>query len=378
MYLYLVDRRLGDDDTLGAADDLHRRGLRLILDGVFHHVGRDFWAFADVRERRERSAYRDWFFLDFDRASPEGDPFAYEGWDGLYDLVKLNLDNPEVRDHLFAAVDHWIDRFRIDGLRLDAADRLDLGFQRDLARHLRARRPDFWLMGEVVHGDYRHWANPETLDATTNYECYKGLYSSHNDRNYFEIAYSLDRQSGPEGIYRDLALYTFADNHDVDRVASRLRDPAHLYPLHALLFTMPSVPSVYCGGEWGLPGRKAPDSDAPRSTSTASARPARTPTFSARSADWPRAGATTPRSGTATTASSTSPTSPSPSYGRPPRSGSWSPSTPPATPPPSRWRSRALATAASWMSSTTRRPSRCAVGSHRSTRSRPTGRGSSA
>ncbi len=261
---FCVDRRLGDDDTLAAAaDDLHRRGMRLILDGVFHHVGRDFWAFADVRERRERSAYRDWFCLDFDRSSPFGDPFAYEGWDGHFDLVKLNLDNPAVRDHLFAAVDHWIDRFGIDGLRLDAADRLDVRFQRDLARHVRARRPGFWLMGEVVHGDYRHWANPETLDATTNYECYKGLYSSHNDRNFFEIAYSLDRQSGPSGIYRDLALYTFADNHDVDRVASRLRDPAHLYPLYALLFTMPGIPSIYYGSEWGLGGQREPSSDAP-------------------------------------------------------------------------------------------------------------------
>ena len=213
--------------------------------------------------RKGRRRYCDWYHLDFTRRSPYGEPFHYKGWAGNYNLVKLNLKNPAVRDHLFKAVSWWIERFEIDGLRLDAADALDLDFQRELAAHCRALRPDFWLMGEVVHGDYRQWAYPEGLSSTTNYEAYKGLWSSHNDHNYFEIAYTLNRQFGPEGIYRGLALYSFADNHDVARVASILKNPAHLYPLYILLMTMPGVPSVYYGSEWGVEGVKAAGTDAP-------------------------------------------------------------------------------------------------------------------
>ena len=259
-----VDRRLGDDATLaGLSRELHRRGIRLVLDAVFHHTGRDFWAFRDVREKGRASAYSDWYHLDFTRRSQYGEPFHYKGWAGHYDLVKLNVENPAVRDHLLKAVSWWIERFEIDGLRLDAADALDLDFQRALAAHCRKLRPDFWLMGEVVHGDYRRWAHPEGLSSTTNYEAYKGLWSSHNDRNYFEIAYTLNRQFGREGIYRDLALYSFADNHDVSRVASILKNPAHLSPLCVLLMTMPGVPSIYYGSEWGIEGLKVLGTDAP-------------------------------------------------------------------------------------------------------------------
>jgi glycosidase len=140
---------------------------------------------------------------------------------------------------------------------------VDLAFQRQLREFTSARRSDFWLMGEVVHGDYTRWANPQTLHSVTNYECYKGLYSSLNDQNYYEIAWSLDRQFGAQGLYRDLPLYNFADNHDVNRVASLLKNPAHLYPLYLLLFSMPGVPSIYYGSEWGLGGEKTPISDAP-------------------------------------------------------------------------------------------------------------------
>ncbi len=262
---YHVDRRLGSDSTLGnLSANLHLRGMRLVLDGVFNHVGRDFWAFRDLQTYREASIYRDWFCgLTFDRQSPAHDPFWYEGWNGNYDLVKLNLSNPAVKDHLFHAVKMWIRDFTIDGLRLDAADCLDFGFMRELAAFCRRLKPDFWLMGEVMHGDYRRWANPETLDSVTNYEVYKGLYSSHAERNYYELAYALNRQSGPNGVYRDRILYTFADNHDVNRVASNLANPAHLYPLYCLLFTMPGVPSIYYGSEWGIAGKKDRGNDRP-------------------------------------------------------------------------------------------------------------------
>lgn len=258
-----VDRRLGDQEDLAAfSRALHDRGMHLVLDAVFHHTGRDFPAFQDVLKNGDASAFRDWYHLDFSRGSPLGDPFHYEGWAGHYDLVKLNLSNPKVRQHLFDAVDFWIERFDVNGLRLDAADRLDPAFRSALAAHCQAVRPGFWLMGEVVHGDYRQWAGPGQLSSTTNYEAYKGLWSSHNDKNYFEIAYTLNRQFGAEGIYRGLDLYAFADNHDVDRVASSLAEPAHLYPLYILLMTMPGVPSIYYGSEWGISGQRTSDSDA--------------------------------------------------------------------------------------------------------------------
>src|SRR3954447_1821907 len=262
---YHVDRRLGTDETLtGLTAALHAAGIRVVLDGVFHHVGRDFWAFRDLLQNGERSAYRGWFSgVDFGRRSPFGDPFAYDGWEGHFDLVKLNLHHPDVRAHLFGAVRSWVERFGIDGLRLDVAYALDPAFLRDLAAYCRGLREDFWLLGEAIHGDYRRVAGPGLLDAVTNYECYKGLYSSHNDRNYFEIAHSLGRLFGAGGLYRELTLYNFADNHDVPRVASLLRNPAHLYPLYLLLFTMPGVPSVYSGSEWGFEGIKAGGDDRP-------------------------------------------------------------------------------------------------------------------
>ena len=262
---YHVDRRLGTDETLAHLSTvMHERGLRLVLDGVFNHVGRDFWAFRDVLANRERSDYRDWFAnLRFDQHSPYNDPFGYEGWNGHYELVKLNLNNPAVKEHLFGAVESWIRDFGIDGLRLDAADCLDFNFIKELAAFCHKLRPDFWLMGEVIYGDYRRWANPEMLDSVTNYEVYKSLYSSHVDHNYFEIAYALNRQFGPNGSYQGLPLYAFADNHDVNRVASSLTNPAQLYPLYCLLFSLPGFPSIYYGSEWGLTGKKTRYSDLP-------------------------------------------------------------------------------------------------------------------
>jgi cyclomaltodextrinase / maltogenic alpha-amylase / neopullulanase len=255
---FKVDRRLGDNETLRElSQECDRRGIRLVLDGVFNHVGRDFWAFRNVVEKGAASPYCNWFSrLNFAERSPYGDPFSYEGWSGHYDLVKLNLHNPEVRTYLFRAVESWLTEFNISGLRLDAADHLDVDFIEALAQFCRNLRPDFWLMGEVVHGDYRHWANPHRLDATTNYECYKGLYSSHLDRNYFEIAYSLNRLFGANGIYHDLLLYNFVDNHDVNRLASNLTNPTHLYTTYILLFTIPGIPSIYYGSEWGIEGQR--------------------------------------------------------------------------------------------------------------------------
>jgi cyclomaltodextrinase len=260
---FRVDRRLGSNETLAdLSTGLHQKGIRLILDGVFNHVGRDFWAFRDVLEHGEKSAYSDWFSgLNFQQRSPYGDPFSYECWQGHFDLVKLNLLHPSVKAHLFQAIELWIREFNIDGLRLDVADSLAPSFLKDLRAFCKTRRPDFWLMGEVIHGDYRKWANPEALDSVTNYVAFKALYSSHVDKNYFELAHTLNRQFGEKGVYRDLLLYSFADNHDVNRVASQLKNPAHLYPLYTLLFTLPGIPSIYYGSEWGIEGKRTSRSD---------------------------------------------------------------------------------------------------------------------
>lgn len=262
---YQVDRRFGDNDTLARfSDAVHQRGMHLVLDAVFNHVGRDFWAFKDVLEKGEASPFRWWFYnLRFGQRSPKGDPFQYESWGGHYSLVKLNLQHQHVRDHIFDAVGMWMDKFGIDGLRLDAADCIDFDFLRALHGFTKSRNPDFWLLGEVVHGDYRQWVNSTTLDSVTNYSAYKGLYSSLNDANYFEIAHGLNQQFGENGQYQALLLYNFVDNHDVDRVASKLKDTAHLYPLYILLFTMPGIPSLYYGSEWGISGVKEKWTDAP-------------------------------------------------------------------------------------------------------------------
>lgn len=260
---YKIDTRLGDNNSFKAlCKELHDNGIRVILDGVFNHVGREFWAFKDVQEKRESSPYCGWFQnLNFGGGSPLGDPFWYEGWSGHYDLVKLNLKNPEVVSHLLGAVEMWINEFGIDGLRLDAADCIDPDFFRTLRGFCKSRKPDFWLMGEIIHGDYSRWANPEMLDSVTNYECYKGIYSSHNDHNYFEIAHSLQRQFAQGGIYKNICTYNFVDNHDVNRIGDNCRDRAHLKNIYTVLYTMPGVPSIYYGSEWGIHGTRSNQSD---------------------------------------------------------------------------------------------------------------------
>ncbi|MBO5377311.1 MAG: maltodextrin glucosidase [Ruminiclostridium sp.] len=267
----IIDRRLGTNaDFKEVCDALHENGIKVIVDGVFNHVGRDFWAFRDVREKRWDSQYKDWFHLR-DGNSNYNDGFYYEGWEGYYDLVKLNLYNPDVRNHLKDCISGWVNEFGIDGLRLDVAYCLDENFLKELRRHCKGIREDFWLMGETLHGDYNKWANPDMLDSVTNYECYKGLYSSFNDMNMFEIAYSMNRQFGSEHwcIYRGKHLYCFLDNHDVSRIATILKNKEHLKPIYALLFTMPGIPSVYYGSEYGWMADKKDGDDGLRVPYTA-------------------------------------------------------------------------------------------------------------
>ena len=254
-----IDCRLGsNEDFKQVCDALHGAGIKVVLDGVFNHVGRGFWAFEDVLRNREGSPYKDWFYINFGGNSGYNDGLWYEGWEGHFELVKLNLKNPAVVDYLLECVGAWMDEFQIDGLRLDVAYLLDEGFMCRLHDFCKGRDPGFFLVGEMIHGDYRRVMNPRMLDSVTNYECYKGLYSAFNSMNMFEIAHSLARQFGPENwtLYRGEHLLCFADNHDVTRLYSILTDKNQVYPLYAVLFCMPGIPIIYYGSEWGAEGRK--------------------------------------------------------------------------------------------------------------------------
>lgn len=259
-----IDCRLGtNEDFAEVCKDLHAHNVKIVLDGVFNHVGRGFWAFKDVQEKKWDSPYKDWFCINFDGNSCYNDGFWYEGWEGHFELVKLNLANSAVVDYLLECVKGWIDEFDIDGLRLDVAYCLDRNFMKRLRSFCQELKPDFALIGEVLFGDYNQIVNDEMLHSCTNYECYKGIYSSFNSMNMFEIAHSLNRQYGPEQwcIYRGKYLMSFVDNHDVTRIASILTNKNHLPLTYGLLLGMPGVPCIYYGSEWGEEGVKAPNND---------------------------------------------------------------------------------------------------------------------
>ena len=254
----LVDRRLGDNEAFKNFVKLcHQSEIQVVVDGVFNHTGREFFAFKDIQEKRWDSPYKDWYKgVNFNGNSPYNDGFGYEAWQGHYELPCLNLWNPDVRNYLFDVIQFWIDTFAIDGIRLDCANVLDFNFMKEMRQKTSTMKEDFWLMGEVIHGDYARWVNPEMLHSVTNYELHKSLYSGFNDHNFFEIAHNVRRL---EAIHRK--LYTFVDNHDEDRIASKLKIKEHLLPVYTCLFTLPGIPSVYYGGEWGVEGKRTRTSD---------------------------------------------------------------------------------------------------------------------
>ena len=255
-----IDCRLGtNDDFRQVVENCHKAGIKVIIDGVFNHVGRGFWAFQDVLEKRWDSPYKDWFHISFDGNSNYNDGLWYEGWEGNYDLVKLNLRNPAVADHIMDCVKGWIDEFDIDGLRLDVAYCLDHDFLRRLRSHCDGLKADFFLLGELLHGDYNQFVNDDMLHSCTNYKCYKGIYSSFYSMNMFEIVHTLLRQFGPEDWTenRGKHLLSFVDNHDVTRIASILTNEKHLPLVYAIAYGMPGIPCVYYGSEWGAKAEKS-------------------------------------------------------------------------------------------------------------------------
>ncbi len=260
---FWVDRRLGTNlDLIEFVQRAHELNIKVVLDAVFNHTGRDFFAFKDLQQNLWNSNYKDWYQnVDLNNRSPYGDNFSYNNWAGCNDLVKLNLDNPEVQKHIFQAVKKWITEFKIDGLRLDAADVMSPDFMKKLRTKCLELNSDFWLMGEVVHGDYNNWANDQMLHSVTNYQLHKGMWSSFKDHNFFEVAYSLKQMFADGGKFNGKMLYNFLDNHDVNRVANSIDDQNQLVPLYALLFTVPGIPSIYYGSQYGIRGERNDNGD---------------------------------------------------------------------------------------------------------------------
>jgi tRNA(adenine34) deaminase len=258
-----IDRRLGTNkDFRELVQKLHNNGISVVVDAVFNHTGRDFFAFKDIKEKRNYSKYVNWYLnMNFFGNNNYNDGFSYEGWAGHNSLVKLNLGSSEVRKYIFDVVKRWIEEFNIDGLRLDAANVMSVDFLQELSSFSKRIKSSFWLLGEIVVGDYRRLANENCLDSVTNYELHKSLWSSFTDQNMYELSWTLKREFENGAPYAGLTFYNFLDNHDVNRVASNLKNPAFLFPLYGALFCVPGIPSIYYGSEYGISGRRSEYSD---------------------------------------------------------------------------------------------------------------------
>ncbi|MEU9017251.1 alpha-amylase family protein [Actinomadura sp. NPDC048394] len=242
---FRVDPRLGDEsDLLRLVEAASGRGVRVLLDGVFNHVGRGFPRFADVEAQGGASPYAGWFV-------PDGDG-GFRTFEGHHKLVALNHDEPAVADYTVEVMSHWLER-GVDGWRLDAAYAVPAEFWRTVTDRVRARFPDAWLLGEVIHGDYAGFVERSGLDSVTQYELWKAIWSSLNDRNFFELAHALTRH---DGMLQTFVPQTFLGNHDVTRIASRLDDERHLAHALVILLTTAGVPSIYAGDEFAFHGIK--------------------------------------------------------------------------------------------------------------------------
>jgi len=238
---YRIDPRLGDDadfDYLVA--EAHRRGLRVLLDGVFNHVGADF---AKYRQAPDDDASARWF---------RGRPGGFHEFEGHAELITLNHDNPEVVDYAVDVMAHWLQR-GADGWRLDAAYAVPQHFWAAALPRVRERYRQAWFVGELIHGDYAAVVEAAGFDSATQYELWKAAWSSLNDGNFFELDWALQRHNE---FLASFAPLTFIGNHDVTRIASRLDDPRHLAHALVILLTVGGVPSVYAGDELGFRGVK--------------------------------------------------------------------------------------------------------------------------
>lgn len=248
-----IDPRLGDEadfDALVAA--ARRRGLRIVLDGVFNHVGRDCPVFQRALLGSPSSAEARWFRFTRPSGEAAGDAPDYATFEGHRALVALNHDEPQVIDHVTRVMNYWLDR-GIDGWRLDAAYAVPREFWKKVLPDIRSRHPDAYIFGEVIHGDYAGFVRETGVDAVTQYELWKAIWSALNDRNLFELAWALQRHND---LLDAFVPQTFIGNHDVTRIASQLNDERHLAHALAILMTSGGTPSIYSGDEQAFRGIK--------------------------------------------------------------------------------------------------------------------------
>ncbi|MGQ9371980.1 alpha-amylase family glycosyl hydrolase [Azospirillum sp. ST 5-10] len=247
---FRIDPRLGDEaDAVALFRAAHDRGLRVLLDGVFNHVGRDFPAFRAVLDRGPAEPAAAWFRLTWRGPGEEPD---YATFEGHRQLVALNHDEPAVAEHVVRVMTHWLGR-GADGWRLDAAYAVPTRFWATVLPRVRAAFPDAYLVGEVIHGDHAAFVRDSGVDAVTQYELWKAIWSALNDRNFFELTWALKRH---DGLLDTFVPLTFVGNHDVTRLASRLADPRHLPHALVVLLTCGGTPSVYAGDEQAFRGVK--------------------------------------------------------------------------------------------------------------------------
>ncbi len=247
-----IDPRLGDGadfDQLIAA--CQQRGLHVLLDGVFNHVSRDFGRFQAALRDGPGSPSAGWFHLRWPDGAPGAQP-EYDNFEGHDNLVTFNHDEPEVASYVTEVMAHWCDR-GISGWRLDAAYALPPAFWQAVVPPVRQRHPESWFVGEVIPGDYVDYVTQSGLDSVTQYELWKALWSSFNDRNLYELAWAFDRHNGFTDRFLPL---TFVGNHDATRIASQLSEPQLLGHALVVLFTVAGSPSIYYGDEQALQGVK--------------------------------------------------------------------------------------------------------------------------
>ncbi|HVX46401.1 MAG TPA: alpha-amylase family protein [Mycobacteriales bacterium] len=246
---FRIDPRLGDlEDFRSLLAAAHERGLKVLLDGAFNHVGRDHPAFRQVLELGPDAPQAGWFRLRWrSAAEPE-----YDTFEGHRELVALNHDNPAVADHVSAVLAYWL-QIGVDGWRLDAAYAVPPPFWARVLPRVRAAFPQLYAFGEVIHGDYADIVRASTMDSVTQYELWKAIWSSLNDRNFFELAWALQRHNG---FLEHFVPLTFLGNHDVTRLASRLEDARFLEHALVLLMTLGGTPTVYYGDEQAFAGIK--------------------------------------------------------------------------------------------------------------------------
>lgn len=248
---FKIDPRLGDEadfDRLIA--EARQRGLHVVLDGVFNHVGRDFPVFRAALANGADSSEAAWFRRHRSKDTSGDSAFAtFEGHPGL---IALNHDNPDVSDHVIRVMNHWLDR-GISGWRLDAAYAVPRKFWAAVVPQVKSCHPYVYIFGEVIHGDYTEFVRESGVDTVTQYELWKAIWSALNDRNLFELAWALDRHNR---YFESFAPLTFVGNHDVTRIASKLGDERHIPHALAILLTVGGTPCIYAGDEQAFCGIK--------------------------------------------------------------------------------------------------------------------------